>query len=298
MTVVGKESEIYGANDKEPVFLIDCGRASAPKTRPLEISVLNLTPDGKRSETGFVRLISNFPLQVNVTFLKTSSTEEGGGFCRPFTEVEAKKFDGMIITGAPEEDLPLKRTAYWRELQDILDWTCFNVTSAMFAGLGANAALYRFYGIKKHPQNECFGVFSHRRIRDGIAEPLMRGISDEFNMPHFRHAAVYAKDVLHVPDLKILAYSKRAGASIIKSADNRRVFVTGHMEYGRYDLRDLYLKELERDKNARPPQNYFADREMKDVNMSWGSSAALFFMNWLNYCVYQATPYDISTIER
>ena len=184
--------------------------------------------------------------------------------------------------------------AYWRELGEIFDWTKTNVTSTIFICWGAQAALHYFYGIKKHPLKEkCFGIFAHQRVRDGSIEPLMRGISDEFHMPHSRHTIIYAEDIKNVPELKILAYSKRAGASIIKSLDNKQVFVTGHMEYDRDTLKNEYERDKAKGLPIKPPVNYFADKDMKEVKMNWSSTSNLFYINWLNYYVYQVTPYKL-----
>ena len=182
--------------------------------------------------------------------------------------------------------------AYWKELEEILDWTKTNVTSTLFICWGAQAALHYFYGIKKHPLKEkCFGIFAQRRVQDGEVEPLMRGISDEFHMPHSRHTIIYASDIKNESRLKILAYSKKAGASIIKSVDNRQVFVTGHMEYDRETLKREYERDKAKGLDIKPPENYFADKEMQQVKMNWSSTSNLFYINWLNYYVYQVTPY-------
>lgn len=304
--VIDKDIPAYKILTGERIFVMDKERAGTQQIRPIEIAILNLMPTKETTETQFMRLLSNSPLQVNVTLIKTSSyssthTDKShlDRFYKTFDEVKGAKFDGMIITGAPVENMPFEQVAYWKELEEILDWTKSNVTSTLFICWGAQAALHYFYGIKKHPLKEkCFGIFAHQRIRDGVIEPLMRGISDEFHMPHSRHTIIYAKDILHVKELKILAYSKRAGASIIKSIDNRQVFVTGHMEYER----DTLKKEYERDKakglDIKPPANYFADRDMKEVKMNWTSTANLFYINWLNYYVYQVTPYNINEIEK
>lgn len=302
--VLEKDLPEYKNFTGDGLFVMNNERAASQQIRPLEIAILNLTPDNRATEMRLMRLISNSPLQVNITFLKFSSYGETNtdrsfdSFYKYFTEIETRKFDGMIIVGAPNENLPFNRVAYWKELAYILEWTKSNVTSTMYICWGAQAALYHFYGIRKHSlKDKCFGLFPHRRIRDGVIEPLMRGISDDFEMPHSHYSVVYAKDVMHISDLKILAYSKRAGASIIKSVDNRRVFVTGHMEYDRYALKDEYERDKANGLPVKPPLNYFADKEMADVRMNWASTANLFYINWLNYYVYQATPYDISTIE-
>lgn len=302
--VINKELPAYRILTDEKIFVMDSERAFLQEIRPIEIAILNLMPTKATTETQFMRLLSNSPLQVNITLVKTSTynathTDKShlDRFYKTFTEIKARKFDGMIITGAPVENMDFEKVAYWKELEEILDWTKTNVTSTLFICWGAQAALHYFYGIKKHPLKEkCFGIFAHRRIRDGVAEPLMRGISDEFHMPHSRHTIIYAKDILHINELRILAYSKRAGASIIKSCDNRQVFVTGHMEYDRDTLKNEYERDLSKGLNIKPPANYFADKDLTEVKMNWSSTANLFYINWLNYYVYQVTPYDITKI--
>lgn len=301
--VLEKELPEYKIFTGEGLFAIDSERAQCQKIRPLKIAILNLTPDYGATESRLMRLISNSPLQVKITLLNINSQEKPHTYSnfddvyKNFTTIEAQKYDGMIVAGSPDENLPFNRITYRKELAYILDWTQSNVTSAMFVGWGAQTALNHFYGVKKNNlKDKCLGVFTHQRIRDGVTEPLMRGISDEFDMPHSHHSIIYAKDVMHIADLKILAYSKRAGASIIKSVDNRKVFVAGHMEYDRFAIKDEY----ERDKKcgtAKTPINYFVDKDLTDVRMNWASTASLFYLNWLNYYVYQATPYDINLIE-
>lgn len=303
--VINKDLPAFKILTEERIFVMDEDRAISQQIRPIEIAILNLMPTKETTETQFMRLLSNSPLQVNVTLIKTASyasthtdSSHLNKFYKNFDDVKHRKFDGMIITGAPVENMDFEEVAYWRELEEILDWTKSNVTSTLFICWGAQAALHYFYGIRKHPLKEkCFGIFAHQRIRDGIAEPLMRGISDEFHMPHSRHTIIYAKDILHVDKLKILAYSKRAGASIIKSTDNRQVFVTGHMEYDRYTLKNEYERDLAKGLKIKPPVNYFADGSMDEVKMNWTSTANLFYINWLNYYVYQVTPFDITQID-
>ena len=302
--VIDKDIPAYKILTEEKIFVMDKERAVSQEIRPIEIAILNLMPTKETTETQFMRLLSNSPLQVNVTLIKTSTYNAThvdkshlDRFYKTFGEVKKHKFDGMIITGAPVENMAFEDVAYWKELEEILDWTAENVTSTLFICWGAQAALHYFYGIKKHPLKEkCFGIFAHQRIRDGVAEPLMRGISDEFHMPHSRHTIIYAKDILHVKDLKILAYSKRAGASIIKSTDNKRVFVTGHMEYDRNTLKNEYERDKRAGLEIKPPANYFTDSSCGEVKMNWSSTANLFYINWLNYYVYQVTPYDISKV--
>lgn len=299
--VIDKDLPAYRILTSERIFVMDTDRAFSQQIRPIEIAILNLMPTKETTETQFMRLLSNSPLQVNVTLIKTStynSTHTAKAhltrFYKTFEEIKKCRFDGMIVTGAPVENLEFEDVAYWNELKEILEWTKTNVTSTLFICWGAQAALNYFYNIKKQPLREkCFGIFTHHRIYDDEIEPLMRGISDEFHMPHSRYTYVNAEDIKKVPDLKILAYSKRAGASIIKSVDNRQVFVTGHMEYDRETLLQEYKRDIDKGLNIKPPVNYFTDKGMTRIKMNWSSTANLFYINWLNYYVYQVTPYEL-----
>lgn len=299
--VIDKDIPAFRILTGERIFVMDTDRAFSQEIRPIEIAILNLMPTKETTETQFMRLLSNSPLQVNITLIRTATynpthteQEHLKRFYKSFEEIKGRRFDGLIITGAPVENMPFEEVAYWRELEEILDWTTTNVTSTLFICWGAQAALHYFYGIKKHPLKEkCFGIFAHQRVFDGVQEPLMRGISDEFHMPHSRHTIIYAEDIKSVPDLKILAFSRRAGASIIKSRDNKRVFVTGHMEYDRDTLKREYERDRAKGLDIKPPVNYFADKDMTKVKMNWSSTANLFYINWLNYYVYQVTPYKL-----
>ena len=299
--VIDKDIPAFKILTGERIFVMDTDRAFSQEIRPIEIAILNLMPTKETTETQFMRLLSNSPLQVNITLVRTATynpthteQEHLKRFYKSFDEIKGRRFDGMIITGAPVENMPFESVAYWKELEEILNWTTTNVTSTLFICWGAQAALHYFYGIKKHPLKEkCFGIFAHQRVFDGMQEPLMRGISDEFHMPHSRHTIIYASDINKVPELKILAFSRRAGASIIKSRDNKRVFVTGHMEYDRDTLKNEYERDKAKGLDIKPPVNYFADKEMTKVKMNWSSTANLFYINWLNYYVYQVTPYKL-----
>jgi homoserine O-succinyltransferase len=299
--VIDKDIPAYKILTSERLFVMDRDRATSQQIRPIEIAILNLMPTKETTETQFMRLLSNSPLQVNITLLRTTSynpthVEEShlDRFYKSFNEVKNQRFDGFIVTGAPVENLEFEDVAYWDELKEIFDWTKNNVTSTLFICWGAQAALHYFYGINKHQlKSKCFGIFAHQRVFDDEIEPLMRGISDEFHMPHSRHTIIYADDIKNVEGLKILAYSKRAGASIIKSTDNKQVFVTGHMEYDRDTLKQEYERDLAKGLKIDPPANYFADKEMTKVKMNWSSTANLFYINWLNYYVYQVTPYKL-----
>lgn len=198
----------------------------------------------------------------------------------------------MIVTGAPVEQMEFSSVAYWDELKRIFAYTRTNVTSTIFICWGAMAALNYFYDVKKYPLKEkLFGVFSHHKVFYEQPEPLMRGISDEFHMPHSRHSTVKVSDIEKIPSLKILATSARAGASIVASKDDSQVFVFGHMEYDRDTLKKEYERDLKKGLPIQKPHSYFADKACEKVKMNWTSTANLFYNNWLNYCVYQVTPY-------
>lgn len=284
------ESLILGG---QRVFLTDSQRTAAQGLRAVEIAICNLIPTEEDSETQFMRLLSNSPLPLHITLVRSplriaTDGDEWAPFRKSFDEARDKTFDGMIVTGVPDGSGALDKSDL-RALKELFRYTRNRVGSTLFCCLAAQLALHYFYGIRKHPQKEVFGVLEHQKVRDGIYEPLMRGISDEFPMPHARHIAIHAKDVLHVDELKVLAYSKRAGASVIKSVDDRQVFVTGHMEYDRYSLKNEYERARAQGREIKPPVNYFADKEQTEVKVNWTSSAHLFYCNWLNHCVYRAS---------
>lgn len=299
--VIDKDIPAYKILTGERIFVMDKSRANVQDIRPIEIAILNLMPTKETTETQFMRLLSNSPLQVNITLLRTATYNPKNvesayleRFYKDFEEVKSRRFDGMIITGAPVEKLEFEDVAYWKELEEIFEWTKKSVTSTLFICWGAQAALHYFYGIKKHALEEkCFGIFAHRRTPESMTEPLMRGISDEFHMPHSRNAIIHTKDIKRCKNLQILAASKKAGASIIKSLDDRQVFVTGHMEYDRETLKREFERDLNKGLDIKPPSNYFADKKMTKIKMNWSSTSNLFYINWLNYYVYQVTPYEL-----
>ena len=274
-------------------------RAQMQDIRPIEIALLNLMPTKVETETQFMRLLSNSPLQVNITLIhtetyrsKNTEAEYLDRFYQPFESIKHKHFDGMIVTGAPVEDLDFSDVAYWDELKRIFDFTSTNVTSTIFICWGAMAALHYFYGIEKYPlSRKLFGVFTHRKVHFETPDPLMRGVSDEFHMCHSRHSAVREKDIAKDERLKILATSNRAGAPVVTNLDHSRVFVLGHMEYDRDTLKKEYERDLAKGLPIDKPFCYFLDRECTKINMNWSSTANLFYNNWLNF-VYQTTPYE------
>ncbi|MBT2641963.1 MULTISPECIES: homoserine O-succinyltransferase [unclassified Bacillus (in: firmicutes)] len=285
--------------EKENIFIMDDSRAAKQDIRPLNILILNLMPEKEKTERQLLRLLGNTPLQVNITFLKTATYDSKNTsqyhleeFYQTFTEVKEKKYDGMIITGAPIELMEFEEVHYWDELKDILNWTEQNVTSTLHICWGAQAALYHHFGIKKYAlQRKCSGVFNHRVLDH--TEKILRGFDDEFIAPHSRNTDIPEESLQDHPDLKLLASSEEAGALIISSRDSRKIMITGHLEYEAATLAEEYLRDKEKGIEIEVPENYFPNDnpENKPVNR-WRSHAHLFFSNWLNYYVYQATPYE------
>ena len=287
----------------ENIFVMNSKRAAGQDIRPLEIAVVNLMPTKIVTETQLMRLLSNSPLQVNITLVSTASyvgkntpAEHLQKFYKSFNEIKDKTFDGMIITGAPVEDLEFSEVKYWSELEEIFEFAKTRVTSTMFICWGAQAALYYYYGIKKYPlENKLFGIFKHKKLVE--FDKLLKGTDDRFYMPHSRHSTVREEDVKACKQLVLLASSKQAGASVIRSKDNKFVFITGHAEYDRDTLEKEYLRDKEKGLSIAPPENYYVDKVGGEINMCWASTANLIYMNWLNHFVYQITPYNIEEIK-
>ena len=288
----------------ENIFVITETRALTQDIRPLKILLLNLMPTKIETETQLARLVGNTPLQVELEFLQTAtyaathtSSDHMISFYKTFDQVKDQKFDGMIITGAPVEHMEFEEVAYWDELCEIMEWSKKNVTSTFHICWGAQAGLYYHFGIEKHKlDKKMFGIFKHKV--DHKNSILFRGFDDEFMVPHSRHTTVFEEDIKACKDLKILASSEEAGVCVISTDKGRQIFVTGHLEYDA----DTLKKEYERDKNLGleidVPQNYFPnDDDTKDPLVTWRSSANLLYSNWLNYFVYQVTPYNIDEIE-
>lgn len=300
--IVPKDIPASKTLKEENIIVMNEKRAQMQDIRPLEIAILNLMPTKIVTETQIMRLLSNSPLQVNITLISTETYvgkntphEHLERFYKPFSEVKNKKFDGMIITGAPVEDIDFKEVKYWNELKEIFEFAKNSVTSTMFICWGAQAALYYYYGIEKHalPQ-KLFGVYPHRKVLK--YERLLKGTDDRFFMPHSRHTTVKEEDIINCKDLVLLATSKDAGASIIRSKDNKFIFIMGHAEYDRNTLELEYKRDLGRGLKIDPPANYYINGKDGDVKMCWVSTANLIYMNWLNHYVYQLTPYDIEKI--
>jgi homoserine O-succinyltransferase len=296
--IINKDLPAYETLTKENIFVMNAERAVAQDIRPIEIAVLNLMPTKIDTETQLLRLLGNTPLQVNITLLTTgsyrgrnTSGEHLDKFYKSFYAVADRHFDGMIITGAPVEGLPFEDVLYWDELKKIMDFADKRVTSTLYICWGAQAALYYHYGIKKIPlKSKMFGVFSVKKTEN---DRLLKGMDDVFYIPHSRHTGIDEKAVLNRGDLKVLGISDIAGFSIIKSTDDKRIFLTGHSEYDRETLKREYERDLKKGLPIEPPYNYFADKDKKEVDMKWSSAANLIFYNWMNYYVYQVTPFNL-----
>ena len=288
----------------ENIFVMDNERASTQEIRPLKIVILNLMPMKITTETDLIRLLSNSPLQIEIDFLKLKShtskntpIEHLMAFYKTFEKIKKGKYNGMIITGAPVEHMEFEAVDYWSEITEILDWAKHNVTSTLFICWAAQAGLYHYYGIPKYQMDKkMFGVFKHTVLDP--KNPIFRGFDDEFFVPHSRHTEVRKKDIEKVPELSILSESKDSGVYIIMGRNGREFFITGHSEYSRYTLHDEYIRDLKKGLNIDMPVNYYEDNDpQKAPVIRWKSHANLLFTNWLNYFVYQETPYDITKIE-
>lgn len=285
---------------EENVFVMHEDRALHQDIRPLKIGILNLMPTKIQTENQLLRLLSNTPLQVNIKLLyieehksKNTSEEHLERFYYDFKDVKDEKFDGMIITGAPIEHLDFEDVDYWNELKEIMDFTKKNVTSTIHICWGAQAGLYHHFGIPKYNlSKKMFGVFNHKVLNNKVR--LLRGFDNEFYVPHSRHTEVLRSDIEKVGNLEILAESNEAGVYIVASKDRRQIFVTGHSEYDPLTLKSEYDRDISRELEIDVPKNYFLnDDPSKEVIVKWRAHASLLFSNWLNYYVYQETPYQI-----
>ncbi len=290
--------------EEENIFVIDESRAIHQDIRPLKIIILNLMPLKVTTETDLLRLLSNSPLQIEIDFMKlkghtpkNTPLEHMNLFYRSFDELKEKKYDGLIITGAPVEMLPFEEVTYWNEMKEILDWAEHHVYSSLFICWAAQAALYHYYKIPKYPLPEkMFGVFEHKHSNSHL--PIFRGFDDVFFMPHSRHTEIKAEDILKVAGLQVISHSEEAGVAIVKAKNGRQLFVTGHSEYSRNTLDTEYRRDKAKKLPIRIPVNYYeANDPARTPVMRWGSTANLLFSNWLNYYVYQETPYNLEEIS-
>lgn len=288
----------------ENIFVMSHERAVAQDIRPLKIVILNLMPTKIETETQLLRLLGNSPLQVDIELLQTAShvskntsSHHLTAFYKTFDQIKDKKFDGMIITGAPVEQIDFDKVDYWEELCKIMRWSKRNVCSTLHICWGAQAGLYYHYGINKHTlADKLSGVYKHTILE--AFHPLLRGFDDKFMMPHSRYTTVYKEDIVKCRELHILATSKTAGPSIIADADGRQVFVMGHAEYDRNTLASEYFRDVNRGLFPKIPVNYFPDDNPSAIpSLTWRSNATLLFTNWLNYFVYQQTPYDLEKLD-
>lgn len=288
----------------ENIFVMTETRAITQDIRPLKILLLNLMPKKIETETQLSRLLGNSPLQVDFEFIhtkshksKNTSAEHLFAFYKTFDDIKDQTFDGMIITGAPVEHLEFEEVEYWDELCEIMEWTKTHVHSTFHICWGAQAGLYYHFGIKKQPlEQKMFGVFPHKV--DYKRSILLRGFDDNFMVPHSRHTTINPNEVKKVKELRILSSSDEAGIYAISTKEGKQIFITGHSEYDKNTLADEYFRDLSEGKPIQIPKNYFPDDDVKkEPVVSWRSHANLLYSNWLNYFVYQTTPYDIKEIK-
>jgi homoserine O-succinyltransferase len=289
---------------EENIFVMDQSQAAHQDIRPLKIIILNLMPLKISTETDLLRLLSNSPLQIEIDFMKikghtpkNTPSEHMKEFYRNFDQLKSKKYDGMIITGAPVEQLEFEEVTYWNEMKDILDWAEHHVTSTLFICWAAQASLFHYYNIPKYAlPKKMFGVFEHKLTNSQL--PIFRGFDDLFFVPHSRHTEIRESDVEKVDALEIIATSKEAGVTMVKAKNGRQLFITGHSEYSRHTLDAEFKRDNKKKLAIDIPINYYPNNNPKNKPvMRWKSTANLLFSNWLNYYVYQETPYDLEAIS-
>lgn len=289
--------------EKENVFVMAEDRANSQDIRPLKILIVNLMPTKVATETQILRLLSNTPLQVDIELLQMAthtsthtSQDHLTKFYKTFDEIKNDKFDGMIVTGAPVEHMEFEEVDYWDELCSVFEWAKTNVYSTFNICWGAQAALYYYYGLKKYPLNQKkFGIFEHKPL--DLYHPLMRGIDDIYYVPHSRHTEIRMEDIAKIKDLQVLSYSEKAGVHLLSDMDCRNFFSTGHSEYDADTLAKEYFRDKNKGLDIQVPYNYFPDDDpSKNPCIKWRSTGILLFTNWLNYFVYQRTPYDLSNL--
>ncbi|MEG0190391.1 MAG: homoserine O-succinyltransferase [Lachnospiraceae bacterium] len=285
---------------RENIFVMDECRATHQDIRPIKIGLLNLMPLKEDTELQILRSLSNTPIQVDVVFINVSSHESKNTptshlnkFYVPFEEIKKQKFDGFIITGAPVEQMPFEQVDYWNELKEIMEWSKTNVTSTLHLCWGAQAALYYHYGLHKVPlESKLFGVFKHQVLNK--KNPLVRGFDDVFYAPHSRHTTILTEEIEKDPRLTILAKSEEAGVFLTMADEGHQIFVMGHPEYDRITLHSEYMRDKNKGLDIKVPKNYYEndDCEKKPL-LTWRAHANNLYTNWLNYYVYQMTPYDL-----
>ena len=301
--IIPNELPAFDTLQEENIFAMSKARASTQDIRPLKILIVNLMPTKIKTETQLARVLANSPLQVELTLLAMDSHESKNTdkshletFYKTFDEIKNQRFDGMILTGAPIETLPFEEVDYWDELCQIMEFSKTNVYSSMHICWGAQAALYYHYGIKKYlTEKKVFGVFEHRVTRPH--NPLVRGFDEVFYAPHSRHTTIRKNEALAEPALRILAESDQAGVHIIATENGRQIFILGHQEYDKETLAAEYFRDVNKGLDINIPYNYFRDDDPeKEILFRWKGHASLLFSNWLNYYVYQETPFDLETL--
>ena len=301
--IISNEQPVKKKLEKENIFVMPQKRASMQDIRPLKIAILNLMPEKQSTELDLYRLLSNTPLQLEITLLRTKthkSKNESDEYLKEYyktiDDIIEEKFDGMIITGAPVEHLEFEQVDYFEEFCKIEEWTKKHVTSVINICWAAQAALYYHYGINKSKLDEkCFGVYSHKI--NHRKEPLFRGFDDVFFAPHSRHTKINEEEIRQNSNLEILAYSKEAGATIIASKDRKNFFITCHLEYERMRLDNEFKRDRNKNLDIKIPYNYYPDNNVEELpRLSWRMASQLFYSNWINYYVYQESPYLISAI--
>jgi homoserine O-succinyltransferase len=289
---------------QEHIFVIDHSRASQQDIRPLKIVILNLMPLKITTETDLIRLLSNTPLQLEISFMKLKShtskntpIEHMKAFYKDFELLREERFDGMIVTGAPVEQMDFEQVTYWNEIQEVFDWARTHVTSTLFICWAAQAGLYHYYGIPKYPlEKKMFGVFAHHMNQPHL--PIFRGFDDVFYVPHSRHTELHREDILKVKGLDLVAESDESGVYMIMARGGREIFVTGHSEYSPDTLDAEYHRDLAKGLPIEMPKNYYRDNNPENEPLvRWRAHANLLFSNWLNYYVYQETPFDVNQIR-
>lgn len=289
---------------KENIFIMGESRASHQDIRPLKIIVVNLMPVKITTETDLIRLLSNTPLQVELDFLRMKGHESKNtpkvhmkAFYKTFDELKGKNYDGMIFTGAPVELLDFEEVTYWNELTEIFDWSKKHVTSSLFICWAAQAGLFHFYSVPKYPlSKKMFGVFKHKNLDDSL--PIFRGFDDEYYVPHSRHTEILESDLLKIKELKIISKSEQSGVNIVMTQDGKQFFITGHSEYSRFTLDVEYKRDLKKKLPIEIPQYYYPDDDAsKEPIMRWRGHANLLISNWLNYYVYQETPFNLDSLH-
>ena len=297
--IIPKGLPAYKSLSDEKIFVMDEARAVGRDIRPIEIAILNLMPTKETTETQLIRLLSNSPLQINVTLIKTDSYEPTHvsighmiRFYKTLDEIKKMKFDGMIVTGAPVETIPFEEVKYWNELEQIFDFADKNVTSTIYICWGAQAALYHKFKIAKQVlPDKLFGVYPALAVVAN--DMLLKGMDDTFYIPTSRHTRIDEDALKKNSQIKVLAESDEAGVVIAKTVDNKSFFFTGHSEYDRFTLCNEYFRDLEKGLPIHKPVNYFLGDSLDKVDMKWRSTANLLFYNWLNYYVYQVTPFNL-----